>query len=162
MKILKDQKNKRKSDFLESKGAVKETILEYLPNLYKIGMNEEYFNATELLKYFIQGAFIDSLMIFALVYLPLSTSIMGGGGQEFGTVSIGMSVYCASCFVSDVWVMMKFNTFEFGAVLSLLVCFAAPHFFYFVYSYDIIARLTGAMKQRDKAIYREAWVQGDF
>lgn len=96
-----------------------------------------------------------------IAYLPLASGTMSDG-HEFGSVAIGMTVYCASCFVADVWVMMKFSAIEIGSVLMLLGCFVAPHFFYCLYSLDLVNEYTGFMKQNNKAIYKAAQVEVDL
>lgn len=46
----------------------------------------------------------------------------------------GMTVYCASCIVANLWILMRFNQHDPLSTISLVLMFAAPFFFYILVS----------------------------
>lgn len=96
--------------------------------------------------------FVDSMIIFLIAYLPLALSSgMSDGGHEFGLFQTGMTVYCSSCFAANIWVVSKINQVDYISVISFVLTFGAPHFFFLVYSYIPI--------QEYDPIYQEIWPQ---
>lgn len=101
---------------------------------------------------------LDSLIIFACTYLPIAFTTMSTG-DEYGMVSAGMTIFCASCFIADFWIMMKFHQHEPISTLCLVLMFLAPHFFYAVYSVNHIPLVVKLMGLKDKPIFEEFWKQ---
>ena len=53
-------------------------------------------------------------------------------GQEFGMESSGMAVYCASCTVANLWLVMRFNQHDVYSTVSFALMLISPYFFYWL------------------------------
>ena len=80
------------------------------PNKYKIGINGEgeCYSLKIFLAVFLRGAITDAAVIYFTVFKPIAYNVQPDG-HEYGFFAAGMSVFCASVFLANIWLLMRFH-----------------------------------------------------